>query len=256
MLTGNNTYYEPFVGGGALAFDMAYGNTVISDVNPELINMYRAVRDDKESLMDFLDLLHDAHSPENYYNVRGWDRNPDDKPHIETDSTQMAARTIYLNKTCFNGLYRVNGSGYFNSPLGRTSSGKTPELYDRDNIDALSKFLHESCDIRCRSYEEAVADAKAGDVVFLDPPYDKDEDIGTEGFVSYVKGGWTREDTRRLKEVCDSLRGQSVHVVVTNNDTSFVRELFRGYEIREISVRRSVNRDGNSRKGKEVIIIG
>lgn len=257
MLTGDNTYYEPFVGGGALAFDLAYKNTVINDANPELINLYEAVRDDKDSLMTFLDMLHDSHSAENYYEVRGWDRDPNGKPHVKNDAALMAARTVYLNKTCFNGLYRVNGKGFFNSPLGRTSSGAIPQFYDKDNINALSEFLRESCVIRNGSYEKAVSDAKGGDVVFFDPPYDRDEDIRTEGFVGYVKGGWTKEDTRHLKEVCDKLRAKGVSVVVTNNDTAFVRGLFSdGYEIREISVKRSINRDADGRKGKELIIVG
>ena len=189
MLTGTNTYYEPFVGGGALAFDLAYKNTVINDANPELINLYEVIRDDKDSLMAFLDMLRDSHGAENYYRVRGWDRDQSRKPHVENDAALMAARTIYLNKTCFNGLYRVNSSGFFNSPLGHTSSGAVPQLYDEDNINALSEFLRESCIIRCGGWEDAVSDVKAGDVVFFDPPYDRDEDIRTEGFVGYVRGG-------------------------------------------------------------------
>ena len=256
MLTGENAYYEPFVGGGALAFGLAYGRTVINDANPELIGMYEAIRDDKDQVMALLDMLRDAHSEENYYEVRGWDRDPSGRPHVKNGAALMAARTIYLNKTCFNGLYRVNSKGFFNSPIGKTSSGAVPQLYDEGNIGALSRFLKESCLIRCGGYEKAVSDAKAGDVVFLDPPYDRDEDIRTGGFVGYVKGGWTKEDTRHLREVCDDLRARGVRVVVTNNDTAFVRGLFEGYEIREISVKRSINRDAAGRKGKEVIIVG
>lgn len=243
-------YYEPFIGGGALAFDLAHEDTVINDWNPELSELYIAIGAMPDMIMQLLDGFKADHCAELFYRVRALDR----LPEWELATLDLkAARTIYLNKTCFNGLYRVNRKGFFNSPLGRTASGKTPELYDRANMEALSKFL-QGCDVRNGSYADAVSDAKAGDTIYLDPPYDQDEGIESDGFVGYVSEGWTYRDTEKLKAVCDSLVERGCNVIISNNDTKFIRELFKDYEIRTVSVKRSVNRDGAKRKGQEVII--
>ena len=245
-----NTYYEVFAGGAALALDLEHKDTVLNDLNSELINMYTVIRDNPEELIVELKCFQNSHNTEFYYHVRNLDRTD-----ILSRMTAIvkAARTIYLNKTCFNGLYRVNKKGFFNSPIGKTSSGKTPDIVQEDNIRELSKFL-KTVEFRNLDFIQAVADAKSGDVIFLDPPYQPDEDIKTDGFVGYQKEGWTREDTKRLKATCDELVNRGCKVVITNNDTEFVRELFKDYIIKEVEVKRSINRDGNKRKGKEVII--
>jgi len=246
-------YYEPFAGGAAVAFALGREGAVLGDLNSELIQLYEVVRDDPDGLLADLEEHRLRHSPRWYYMIRDLDRNGN---LAQLSKRCKAARTIYLNKTCFNGLYRVNSKGQFNSPLGRTSSGSAPNIVDRDGIMAASAFL-KGVELRNVGYEECVADAKAGDVVYFDPPYDKGDEIGTDGFVGYQKDGWSRDDLARLKSTCDSLVAKGCRVVVSNNDTEFVRSLFHGYEIRSVSARRSVNRDGNSRNsGKEVVIIG
>jgi DNA adenine methylase len=246
----NNTYYEVFAGGAALALDLAHSNTVLNDLNSELINMYKVIRDNPEELIAELKCFQNSHNTEFYYHIRNLDRT--DMLSRMSDVVK-ASRTIYLNKTCFNGLYRVNSKGQFNSPIGRTSSGKTPDIVQEELIRELSKFLKTV--ILCNEDFESIAkQATKGSILFFDPPYDTDEDIKTDGFVGYQKEGWTREDTKRLKATCDELVNRGCKVVITNNNTEFVRDLFKDYIIKEVEVKRSINRDGNKRKGKEVII--
>ena len=243
-------YYEPFCGGAALALDLEHKNTILNDLNSELINMYKVIRDNSEELIAELKRFQNSHNAEFYYHIRNLDRTD---ALSKMSDVVKAARTIYLNKTCFNGLYRVNSKGQFNSPIGRTSSGKTPDIVQEDLIREMSKFL-KTVQFHNGDYRESLVYAKNGDVVFFDPPYDQDESISSEGFVGYQKEGWTRKDLEELKTVCDELSIRGVKVVLTNNDTEFVRKLFTGYNFREVEVKRSINRDGNKRKGKELII--
>ena len=243
-------YYEPFCGGAALALDLEHKNTILNDLNSELINMYRVIRDNPEELITELKRFQNSHNAEFYYHIRNLDRTD---ALSKMSDVVKAARTIYLNKACFNGLYRVNSKGQFNSPIGRTSSGKTHDIVQEDLIREMSEFL-KTVQFHNGDYRESLVYAKNGDVVFFDPPYDQDESISSEGFVGYQKEGWTRKDLEELKTVCDELSSMGVKVVLTNNDTEFVRKLFAGYNFREVEVKRSINRDGNKRKGKELII--
>ena len=243
-------YYEPFCGGAALALDLEHKNTILNDLNSELINMYRVIKHKPEELIAELKRFQNSHNSEFYYHIRNLDRTD---ALSKMSDVVKAARNIYLNKTCFNGLYRVNSKRQFNSPIGRTSSGKTPDIVQEDLIREMSKFL-KTVQFHNGDYRESLVYAKNGDVVFFDPPYDQDESISSEGFVGYQKEGWTRKDLEELKTVCDELSIRGVKVVLTNNDTEFVRELFAGYNFREVEVKRSINRDGNKRKGKELII--
>lgn len=246
----SSTFYEPFAGGLAVTLALEHPNTVVNDLNSELINMYKVIRDNPEELIAELKCFQNSHNNEFYYHVRNLDRT--DMLSRMSDVIK-AARTIYLNKTCFNGLYRVNSKGYFNSPIGRTSSGKTPDIVQEELIREMSRFL-KSVQFHNGNYKECLAGATAGDVVFLDPPYDTDEAIKSEGFVGYQKEGWTRKDLEELKMICDELSIRGCKIILTNNDTEFVRELFKDYNFREIEVKRSINRDGHKRKGKELVI--
>lgn len=243
-------YYEPFCGGAALALDLEHKNTILNDLNSELINMYRVIKYKPEELIAELKCFQNSHNAEFYYHIRNLDRTD---ALSKMSDVVKAARTIYLNKTCFNGLYRVNSKGQFNSPIGRTSSGKTPDIVQEDLIREMSKFL-KTVQFHNGDYKDCLVHAKNGDVVFFDSPYDQDESISSEGFVGYQKEGWTRKDLEELKTVCDELSIRGVKVVLTNNDTEFVRELFAEYNFKEVEVKRSINRDGNKRKGKELII--
>lgn len=247
----DSTFYEPFAGGLAVSLALEHPKTVVNDLNSELINMYKVIRDEPEYLLADLRIHQRRHSDEYYYMIRNLDRDDSVYPHLLPVS--RAARTIYLNKTCFNGLYRVNSKGHFNSPIGRTASGKTPDIVQEELILEMSKFL-KTVQFHNGHYADCLAGATAGDVVFLDPPYDTDEAIKSEGFVGYQKEGWTRKDLEELKMICDELSIRGCKIILTNNDTEFVRELFKDYNFREIEVKRSINRDGNKRKGKELVI--
>ena len=251
LLEGNR-YIEPFIGGGALAFDLEHSNTTIADLNPELTNLYEAVRDYPETVIATLRVMHLHHTPDFYYEIRAMDRDPNFNKSPVAD---RAARTVYLNKTCFNGLYRVNSKGYFNTPIGRTTNGKMPDIVQEDAIRELSKFL-KTVDIQTGDYRTVVNDWKPdpNSVIFLDPPYQKDEDIKTDGFVGYTKEGWSARDLEIMKSECDYWSRLGAKIVITNNDTNLVRELFSDWEIHSVDVRRSINRKGDGRKGKEVII--
>ena len=256
LLKGNR-YIEPFIGGGALAFDLEHPNTTIADLNPELTNLYNVVKKHPDLLIKELKKHQQMCCCVNtatdwYYWVRAWDRDPGfwDRPEEE-----IAARTVYLNKTCFNGLYRVNSKGYFNSPIGRSSSGKIPDIVQEEAIRELHDFL-QTVDIKTGDYRTVVNDWKPdhNSVIFLDPPYIKDEDIKTDGFVGYTKEGWSVQDLEIMKSECDYWAGLGAKIIITNNDTKFVRELFKDWQIHPVDVRRSINRNGDSRKGKEIII--
>ena len=249
-LSSDSTFYEPFAGGLAVTLALQHPKTIVNDLNSELINMYRVIKHWPEELISELKCFQNSHNTEFYYHIRNLDRTD---LLSRMDDVAKAARTIYLNKTCFNGLYRVNKKGQFNSPIGRTTSGKTPDIVQEDLIREMSKFL-KTVHFHCGDYREHLVCTKEGDVIFFDPPYDTDEAIKSDGFVGYQKEGWTRKDLEELKTICDELSLRGCKVVLTNNDTEFVRELFKDYKFREVDVRRSVNRDGNSRKGKELII--
>ena len=251
LLKGNQ-YIEPFIGGGALAFNLEHPNTVIDDLNPELTNLYEVVKYNPEGLIKELKKHQEKHSADYFYEVRAWDRDSD---FWNLSSDVIAARTVYLNKTCFNGLYRVNSKGYFNSPIGRSSSGKTPDIVQEQAIRELSKFL-QTVDIKTGDYKAVLngINPLPGTVLYLDSPYDPGEEISTAGFVGYQKEGWSRKDLETMKSECDYWSRLGCKIVVSNNDTKFVRELFSDWEIHDVDVRRSINRNGNGRKGKEVII--
>jgi DNA adenine methylase len=256
LLEGNR-YIEPFIGGGALAFELVHKGTTIGDLNTELINLYEVVKTDPEGLIKELKnhqsfAVIDEFAEDHYYEVRAWDR---DKNFDLMSPVMKAARTVYLNKTCFNGLYRVNSKGYFNSPIGRSSSGKAPDIVQEDTIREMSKFL-QTVDIKAGDYRAIVNDWKPmpGDVIYLDPPFEPGEEISTSGFVSYQKEGWSQEDLKLLKSECDYWSRLGAKVIISNNDTPFVRDLFSDWEIHAVDARRSINRNGKGRKGKEVII--
>lgn len=253
---GNHRYYEPFFGGGALFFDLVPKRANLNDINKELMNVYEVVRDDVDKLIIELEKLKKNHSEEQFYKIRKLDRTDG---FLNIDRIYRAARTIYLNKTCFNGLYRVNSNGYFNTPSGKY---KNPSLYDEVNLRAVSKALsRKSINLTCKSYEESVKYARKNSIIYFDPPYDYENE---DGFVSYSKQGFNQDDLLRLKKVSDRLVDKGCVVLLSNNDTPFVRELFEGdqryhieYIVRQVNSRRSINCNGKNRKnGKEVIIYG
>lgn len=244
-----HTYFEPFVGGGALFLKLMPKKAVINDINKELVLLYGVIRDNSDQLIAKLEEFK-ADYPDNYENIRALDR--------ELDFTKMspivrAARLIYLNKTCYNGLYRVNSQGYFNVPKGRY---RNPNIVNQSLIKKLSDYLRNNqIKITNLDFEEAVKTAKSGDFVYFDPPYDYEE----AGFTTYSSDGFTKKDLERLKITCDKLIEKGCNVTVSNNATQFVKELFTGpyYTITEVPANRFINCDGTKRTHvMEVIING
>ena len=253
---GDGRYFEPFFGGGSLFFSLEVNNAVINDFNKEIINVYKVIKNDPETLIDLLHKHESNNNSEYFYEIRAKDRSKVfSNSHIYSDAYK-ASRTIYLNKTCFNGLYRVNSKGFFNVPF---ASYVHPLICDEKNIREISKFLNESnTQILSCDFEDAVKEAKCGDFVYFDPPYDYEN---KSGFVGYVKEGFSHNDLLRLKRVCDDLINRGCRVLISNNDTAFVRKTFKGdnfkvvYETRKLKANRSINCKGNKRKNAEEVLI-
>ena len=212
-----HVYLEPFCGSAALALALQPNKVILNDLNTELINMYETVRKFPKSLISRLQLMQDAHSSEHYYAVRAWDRDPEDFTRM--NSVAHAARFIYLNKTGFNGLYRVNSKGFCNTPIGRTSSGKTPDIVQEASIKEISEYLETHAELYNKNYLEITAMAKPGDIVILDPPYDYEDQ---KGFVGYTSAGWDRDALVILKNECNRLAAIGCKFILFNNNTSFV----------------------------------
>lgn len=244
-------YYEPFLGGGAVLFGIQPTVSVVNDFNAELINCYLVVKNSPEELLAACSPLLHPNTSEHFYEVREQDRNPKFSlmPPVE-----RAARLLYLNKTCFNGLFRVNSQGQFNVPFG---SYKNPVIAEPSVIRAVSRYLNSSqVEFRNRDFEAAVLDAGQDDFVYFDPPYDPVSD--TSSFTGYSLDGFSRNEQTRLKEVCDDLTQRGVKVLLSNSDTPFIRELYSGekYKIQTVQARRSVNSDPAGRgKIDEVFVL-
>ena len=252
------TYFEPFLGGGAMLLHIAPRRAVCSDINPELVNFYDVVRNDVDSLIELLRTeFVPNHCKAFYYQVRDWDRNKCEYASI--GPVKRAARFIYLNKTCYNGLWRVNRDGMNNVPFGRY---KKPTILIEDDLRQAALYFREN-DVRffeC-DYKELVLRAKNGDVVYFDPPYDVEE--GKSEFVSYTASGFSRQDQQELKKLCDFLIDKGVRVGISNSNTQYIRSLYASdknyrYELNEITpfCRTIGSRPSSRKKTTELIIIG
>lgn len=242
-----NKYYEPFAGGLAVLLDLNPTDFTINDINPELFNMYTQIRDHVEDVIEFLTILDKQHESwsdpkEYFYMVRG-----NFNECLGVKSAKQAARFIYLNKHCFNGLYRVNSKGEFNVPFNGKLSGRS---FYPDQLRELSSIL-KNARILNTDFEAAVKDASVGDFVFFDSPY---APITATSFTDYTKEGFSYEDHVRLAKVFKELTNRGCYCMLTNHDTPLIRELYKDYKIEVVDVRRSINRKGDSRTGKEVII--
>ena len=244
-----NTYYEPFVGGGALLFELSPKNAVINDSNKELINVYSVLCNEEKfkKMCSVLNSYEANHSEEFFYELRNKDRNK--KTFNRLSDYTRAARTIYLNKACFNGLYRVNSKDEFNVPFGKKTKVNT---YDGSNLITVSNYLTmNNVKIQCVDFEESVKTAKKGDFVYFDPPYDSD----TATFNSYTEEGFGKDEQRRLATVFKDLDERGVYVMLSNHNTILVKELYKDYHIYVIEAKRNINSNGKKRGKVEEVII-
>lgn len=238
------TYHEPFVGSGALFFRLACEGRLkkvsLSDINRNLIDTWTALRDDVEVVISYL--LDHINDPDWFYRVRSQDP-------AQLVPAERAARMIYLNKTCFNGLYRENRAGHFNVPFGRYSN---PNICDADNLRAVSRLL-KPVDITCRPYDLVLERAKAGDLVYFDPPYHPIS--ATSSFTGYDRHGFGIEDQKRLRDTFTELSNRGVHVLLSNSDTPAIRELYSNFKIDQVFATRAINSKADKRgKVAEVIV--
>lgn len=239
-----NRYFEPFIGGGALFFELQPENAYISDMNDELINLYSVVRDNVYELIS--DLNKHEVSKEYFLEIRNLDRTDEYK---NLSDVQRASRFIYLNRTCFNGLYRVNSQGQFNVPFGNY---KKPRIVDEKNLLNCSELL-KNTEIKCADFSEILTKVKRGDFVYFDPPYVPLNE--TSSFTSYTKDGFDMDMQFKLREVCDELDSMGVMFMLSNSDTKFVNELYSNYEIKKVFASRAVNANAEGRgKITEVLV--
>jgi len=235
-------YIEPFIGAGALFFHLESNDSVIADANGELIHTYEVIRDTPEQLIEELSKF--KNNEKHFYETRS--KNPNRLGKIK-----RAARLIYLNKTCFNGLYRVNRKGQFNTPFGHR---KNPLICDVDTIMKASSVLCNTTILNLDFEEVLNKYAKQGDFIFLDPPYEPVSEYAD--FKRYTKDFFSRDDQVRLKNQFDRLVEIGAHPILTNSDAPFILDLYKDYRIEIIETRRSISSNARTRKGKDIIVIG
>ena len=243
-----NNYFEPFVGGGAVLFELLPSSALINDINKALINAYRQICNVPEAFINAVNRL-DTEMWEDgkkyYYSLR--ERFNDKLMKSEYD-VELAALFVFINKHCFNGLYRVNGKGLFNVPYNNNRKASV----DEKAILNVSKYL-QGVTIIDGDFEEACQEAKKGDFVFIDSPY---APLNPTSFESYTKEGFDIESHKRLANLYDELTDRGCYCMLTNHNTELINELYgnRGYKIDVVSVKRMINSDASNRVGEEVII--
>ncbi|MDO8517168.1 MAG: DNA adenine methylase [Nanoarchaeota archaeon] len=239
-------YFEPFVGGGTIAFYLLKTHSEIkkiflSDINEELIITYNIVKSNIEELISLLKEYKLKHNKEFFYKIRAEDVK-------KLTPLQIAARFIYLNRTCFNGLYRVNSKGQFNVPIG---SYKNPAICNEEDLREISKLLQKD-DIKVAQFYDAVKKAKKGDFIYFDPPY---YPLKRESFTTYTKDNFLEKEQEKLAELFKELDKKGCKVMLSNSDTSFIKNLYKGYNIRFVKATRMINCDATKRgKINEVVI--
>jgi DNA adenine methylase len=223
-------YHEPFIGGGALFFALAPEDACISDNNSDLINVYQVVRDNVAALIRALGQF--RHCEQEYYRIRDLDRT---NGYKRWGAVRKAARLIYLNKTCYNGLYRVNSKGHFNTPFG---DYKNPKFYSRDNLLACSKALG-AAEIKFDSFEAVLGRAKKGDFVYFDPPYAPLS--STSNFTAYCKGGFDANMQKALRDICIRLDKIGVKFMVSNSSVPLILDLYNMFKVDFVQAARAIN---------------
>ncbi|MCI5929454.1 MAG: DNA adenine methylase [Pseudoflavonifractor capillosus] len=240
-------YCEPFLGGGAVLFALQPKRALVNDLNQDLITVYRVIKEDADALIEHLS--RHENTPEYFYRIRDLDR--DKEAYAAMSDVEKASRLLYLNKTCYNGLFRVNASGAFNSPYGHY---RRPNIVNEQTIRGVSRYFN-SCDITFFSgdFASVLEQVPKGGFVYLDPPYDPVSD--TASFTGYNRGGFGREEQVRLKECCDALTARGVKFLLSNSATPFIRELYGSYRVSIVQARRAVNSVASRRGAIEEVLV-
>lgn len=240
-------YCEPFVGGGAMLFHLQPNIAYVNDINDELILVYNVIKDEVELLISTLTEY--KNESDFFYSVRDKDRDRE-KFSLLTD-VERAARFIYLNKTCFNGLYRVNNAGEFNSPFGNY---KNPNIVNAPVLRAVSSYFNTATvNFTSTDYVEALNSIPKGTFVYLDPPYDPIS--STSNFTGYSKDGFTQGDQIRLRECCDELTKRGIKFMLSNSSTDFIHKQYANYDIKVIQAKRIINSVANKRGDVDEVVV-
>ncbi|MDR1397128.1 MAG: DNA adenine methylase [Desulfarculales bacterium] len=240
-------YCEPFAGGGALLFQLQPATAFVNDINAELTGVYEVIKSDVEALITALqDFTNEAGA---FYSVRDWDR--DKEKYASLSAVKKAARILYLNKTCYNGLFRVNNAGEFNSPFGNY---RKPNIVNAPALRAVSAYLNTAAvKLTSLDYAEVLKNLPQDAFVYLDPPYDPVSD--TSSFTGYAKGGFTRDDQIRLRQSCDELNSRGLKFMLSNAATDFIKEQYAAYHISIVQAQRTINSDSAKRGGVEEVVV-
>lgn len=244
-----STYYEPFLGGGAVLFCRQPAKAVINDSNQELMNVYLTIKEEPEALIKKLEEHREKNCEEYFYHVRALDR--DKQGFGNLTNVERAARIIYLNKTCYNGLFRVNSSGEFNSPWGRY---KNPNITNETTIQALSEYFNRAdVTLKCGDYREALKGIRRGAFVYFDPPYVPIS--ASASFTGYTAGGFGEQEQIALKEQCDALNARGIKFLLSNSACTFIEELYQDYIIEYVNAKRVINANPEKRgEIKEILV--
>jgi len=239
-------YIEPFIGGGAVLFHLQPKNAVINDFNTELINVYETIKNNLEELIKDLKTHHN--NADYFYELRALDRTDGFK---NLTPVQRASRIIYLNKTCFNGLYRVNNAGEFNAPFGRY---KNPNIVNDPTLKAVNKYLNSNnIIIKSGDYSEILKEADEKSFVYLDPPYHPISE--NSNFTGYVQGGWNMYDQVDLRKACDELNEKGIKFLLSNSSAEFIKEQYKDYKISIVKANRAINSNGADRGEVDEVLI-
>ena len=241
------TYCEPFVGGGALFFDLQPKTAYVNDINDELIRVYTVIKNDVEALITALQGF--KNEAEYFYSVRDWDR--DKNKYTSFSDVQKAARILYLNKTCYNGLFRVNNAGEFNSPFGNY---RNPNIVNAPTLRAVSSYLNTATvHLSSRDYTNVLKTLPKGTFVYLDPPYDPVSD--TANFTGYSRGGFSQMDQIALRAACDELHARGIKFMLSNSATDFIKEQYAAYNITIVQAKRAINSDSTKRGEVDEVVV-
>lgn len=241
-------YCEAFLGGGALLYALEPHRAMVNDLNADIIELYQVVKNDVEGLITALEEHKNAHTEEHFYEVRSWDR--DAAAFERLSPVQKAARFMYLNRTCYNGLYRVNSKGYFNSPYGRYVN---PNIVNAPLLRAVSEFFNRAqVQFSHEDFADFLKRLEPGSFVYLDPPYDQ---VKEHAFTSYSKTGFDRADQLRLKQSCDDLTARGIKFLLSNAATPFIQELYQDYSCHIVHAKRLVNSVGAKRGPVEEVLV-
>lgn len=244
-----STYYEPFLGGGAVLFELQPKKAVVNDVNEELMNIYEVIKDNVDELIEGLKRHKIKNDKAYFYEIRELDRNREQYNLLTP--VERASRIIYLNKTCYNGLFRVNKSGEFNAPFGNY---KNPNIVNETTLRTVSAYFNKAkIRFTCQDFEDALKWSRKGAFVYLDPPYDPVSE--TASFTGYDKGGFDHNEQIRLKKTCDKLNKKGIKFLLSNSATDFIMDLYQDYKIEVIQAKRAINSKADRRGNVDEVLV-